>query len=74
MRELLLKLGNTKHLSLVDEELRVLKDKIPPEELESLEEKGFPWWGWVLIGCSALLAIGAVGWLSVARRKRASPD
>ena len=38
MQELLLKLGNTKQFSLVEEKPEILKGKIPPELIESLKE------------------------------------
>jgi len=42
MRECLVKLGNTKDLPWVDQQLTELKAKIPPEVLESLEKTLFP--------------------------------
>jgi len=60
--KLLVKLGNTEHLSWVDQQLTELKTKILPEVLESLERTPFPWWGWVLIGCGAAGVLGLGCW------------
>jgi hypothetical protein len=69
MREFLVKLGNTKHLSWVDQQLESLKAKITPEELGSLERPPFPWWGWALIGCGAAGVLGLGGWFFVFKKR-----
>lgn len=69
LRQSLMALGNTSYLPWVDQNLEELKGKVPPELVRSLEEGGFPWWGWALIGCGAAGVLGLGGWLFVFKRR-----
>jgi|GEM_PF-811013 len=68
LRENLIRLGNSSYLSWVDNQLAELEAKVPPELVRKYINQGFPWWGWVLIGCGAAGILGLGGWFFFFRR------